>query len=401
LKVALLTGGSDRPYALAMLDALLQKGLSVDVVGSDEFLGAEILASSRVRFLNLRGDTSPNVPRLQKVTRTLKYYLSLAKFAATTEAAVFHVLWANRFWFLDRIAINAIYKILGKRLVFTAHNVNERKRDGKDGAYNRLTLRLLYRLMDHIFVHSTLMKEQLRREFAIQEMKVSVIPFGINNTFPRTAATGEVARWKLGIKHEESVLLFFGRIAPYKGLEYAVDALRQLQAKSRSYRLLIAGRIEHGCDGYWNSVQEMIAAWGLSSQISARIDYIPDEEVELYFKAADVLLLPYKAIFQSGLPFLSYSFGLPVIATDIGSFRENILEGATGFVCAPEDPTDLAAKVIEYFESGLYRNLQANRTDIIAWGNAKYSWHEVADITYKVYAALSSRNAGERIGVEG
>ncbi len=145
MKVALLTGGSDRPYALGLLEALLHKGLSVDLVGSDEFLGAAILDDPKVRFLNLRGDTSPSVPRLRKIARTIRYYLSLVKFAATTEAAVFHVLWANRFWFVDRIAINAIYKALGKRLVFTAHNVNERKRDGKDSAYNRLTLRLFYR----------------------------------------------------------------------------------------------------------------------------------------------------------------------------------------------------------------------------------------------------------------
>lgn len=400
MKVALLTGGSDRPYALGLLEALLQKGLSVDVVGSNEFLGAEILDDSSVQFLNLRGDTNPSAPRLGKVARTVRYYLSLVKFAATTEAGVFHVLWANRFWFVDRVAMNATYKALGKRLVFTAHNVNERKRDGKDGAYNRLTLRLLYRLMDHIFVHTAQMKEQLIQEFAIREQKVSVIPFGINNTFPRTDVTSLDARERLGIKRQEGVLLFFGRIAPYKGLEYAVDALRQLQGQSRSYRLLIAGRIEQGCDDYWSSVQEMIFAWGLSEQVTSRIDYIPDEEVELYFKAADVLLLPYKAIFQSGLLFLTYSFGLPVIVTDIGSFRDDVVEGVTGFVCTPEDPADLAAKVLQYFESDLHRNLQSRRADIIAWGNAKYSWQEVADITFKVYSELSSRNAGERAGLE-
>ena len=61
-----------------------------------------------------------------------------------------------------------------------------------------------------------------------------------------------------------------------------------------------------------------------------RIQFIPDEEMELYFKAADVLVLPYKEIFQSGVLFLAYSFGLPVIATDVGSFREDIVEGQDG-----------------------------------------------------------------------
>jgi glycosyltransferase involved in cell wall biosynthesis len=400
MKVALLTGGSDRPYALGLLEALLKKGLLVDVVGSDEFLGAALLENPRVRFFNLRGNTSPTVSRLHKAERTIKYYLSLVRFAATTKAQVFHVLWANRFWFLDRVAINAVYKALGKRLVFTAHNVNECKRDGKDGAYNRFTLRLLYHLMDHVFVHTAQMKQQLIQEFAVRESKVSVIPFGINNTFPRTDTTSMQAREKLGMEQKERVLLFFGRIAPYKGLEYAVDALRQLQGQSRSYRLLVAGRIEQGCDDYWSSVQEMISAWGLSEKVTLRIDYIPDEKVELYFKTADVLLLPYKAIFQSGLLFLTYSFGLPVIVTDVGSFRDDVVEGVTVFVCARQDSKDPAAKVLQYFESDLYRNLESKRGDIIAWGNAKYSWQEVAGITFKVYSELSSRNPRDSVRME-
>ncbi|MEA3275053.1 MAG: glycosyltransferase family 4 protein [Pseudomonadota bacterium] len=399
MKVALLTGGSDRPYALGLLEALLQKSVSVDFVGSDEFLGADILEDSRVRFLNLRGDTSPRVPRFQKVLRIFRYYLSLVKFAAATEAQTVHVLWANRFWLIDRVAVNVVYKALGKHLVFTAHNVNEKKRDGKDSAYNRLTLRLLYGLMDRIFVHTAQMKDQLVQEFGVAVDKVSVIPFGINNTFPRTNVTGIDARDRLGIAEEDRVLLVFGRIAPYKGLEYAVDALKYLQNEGRPYRLVVAGRIEQGCDDYWRRLETAIEANGLSAQVIKRIDFIPDDEVELFFKAADALLLPYKAIFQSGLLFLTYSFGLPVIASDIGSFREDIVEGVTGFVCAPQDAVDLADTVRKYFESDLYKNLEDSRSDIIAWGNAKYSWQEVADITGGIYTALEHKKPSGGVGV--
>ena len=88
-------------------------------------------------------------------------------------------------------------------------------------------------------------------------------------------------------------------------------------------------------------------------------DYIPDSETELYFKAADVLALRTQDIFQSGVLFLGYSFGLPVVVTDVGSLRQDVVEGRTGFVCRPEDPHDLAASIARFFSSDLFRNLDA------------------------------------------
>jgi D-inositol-3-phosphate glycosyltransferase len=110
--------------------------------------------------------------------------------------------------------------------------------------------------------------------------------------------------------------------------------------------------------------------------------------VELYFKAADVLILPYTDIFQSGLPFLAYSFGLPVIASDVGSLREDVLEGRTGFICAPRDPVDLSAKIQTYFSSELYLGLDARRQEIREFANERYSWTKVAETTTAVYRTL-------------
>ncbi|MBK8185454.1 MAG: glycosyltransferase [Candidatus Competibacteraceae bacterium] len=87
----------------------------------------------------------------------------------------------------------------------------------------------------------------------------------------------------------------------------------------------------------------------MGQYVVKRINFIPDDEVEIFFKSADVLILPYKAIFQSGLQFLAYGFGLPVIATDIGSFREDIIEGKTGMICRSEDADDLADKIHAFF----------------------------------------------------
>ena len=113
--------------------------------------------------------------------------------------------------------------------------------------------------------------------------------------------------------------------------------------------------------------------------------------MELYLKAADVLVLPYKEIFQSGVLFLAYSFGLPVVATDVGSFREEIVEGRTGLLCPPGEPAELAKALETYFASELYRNLKVKRLELKAYADANHSWKAVAELTRKAYATMLGR----------
>ena len=228
------------------------------------------------------------------------------------------------------------------------------------------------------------MKRELHADFNVSESKVSVIPFGINNTSPVTAIGTMEARQRMRLDPANKAALFFGQIAPYKGLEYLLDAFAELAKSDSSYRLIIAGKVKRGHEDYWADIQRMIAVTGTRDQIIERIEHIPDEEVELYFKAADALIVPYKQIFQSGVPFLAYSFGLPVISTDVGSLREDIVEGVTGFVCRPQDPSDLARTIRQYFESDLFRDLEFRRSEIKNYANERYSWEKVAEITSEV-----------------
>jgi glycosyltransferase involved in cell wall biosynthesis len=113
--------------------------------------------------------------------------------------------------------------------------------------------------------------------------------------------------------------------------------------------------------------------------------------VEVYFKAADVAVIPYVEIFQSGVPFLSYSFGLPVIATDVGSLKDDIVEGGTGFLCRPKNPADLARTIRTYFASDLYHNLETRRSQIREFANDRYSWLRVGKILDEVYRRVLAK----------
>jgi glycosyltransferase involved in cell wall biosynthesis len=391
LTISLLTGGGDRPYALGMAAALTGKGIRLDFIGSDSVDGPQLHDNPLVNFLNLRGDQRTDASLPRKMLRLLAYYGRLLNYAARARPGIFHILWNNKIEFFDRTFLMFYYRCLGKRVVFTAHNVNARQRDGKDNWLNRLSLRIQYRLSSHIFVHTERMKQQLREEFGVAAEKVSVIPFGINNTVPNSSLSAREAKERLGVGGGEKVLLVFGGITPYKGIEYAVEALAELKAKGGDYRLLIAGKPKpKGADRpYWESVRQTISRRGLGDQVIERIEYIPDEETEVYFKAADVLLLPYTHIFQSGVLFLGYSFGLPVLAADVGSLREEIVDGKTGHVFKAKDASDLAAAIEKYFGGDLYRELERRRPWIRDYANERYSWDKVAEITGRVYSDIA------------
>ncbi|HEX8679743.1 MAG TPA: glycosyltransferase family 4 protein, partial [Chthoniobacterales bacterium] len=352
------------------------------------------LNDPRIVFLNLR-DQRPEPSAAKKMFRILVHYVKLIRYAATTRAPVFHVLWNNKFEHFDRTILVLYYRALGRRIVHTAHNVNARKRDGNDTWWNRFTLGLQYRLSDHIFVHSARMKQELVTEFSVPQAKATVIPFGLNSTVPNSAMSSAEARRRLGLGEGEKALLFFGNIAAYKGLDYLVRAFESVAARDDKYRLIIAGRRKAG-DDHWREVEAAIARSPVRDRMIERIEYIPDEETEIYFKAADVLVLPYTHIFQSGVLFLGYNFGLPALAADVGSLREEIVAGETGFVFRPKDDADLARCIERYFQSSLYLQLESRRPEIRAYAAERYSWRKVAATTASIYADVVAAAARKR-----
>jgi glycosyltransferase involved in cell wall biosynthesis len=397
IAVTLLTGGGDRPYAFGLATELIRSGTVLDLIGSDDLDSPEFHGKPQVHFLNLRGDQRPEVSNAKKVLRVLLFYVKLIRYALRSKPKIFHILWNNKFQSFDRTVLTLYYKLLGKKIVLTVHNVNAARRDSKDTLYNRLTLRFQYLLANHLFVHTDKMKAELAEEFGVPGSRATVIPFGINNAVPDTSLTPSEAKRRLGVADHEKTILFFGNIAPYKGLEYLVAAFHEILSRDKDYRLLIAGRPKD-CEEYWEAIHTSIREDLRTGRVRLRAAYIPDEETEVYFKGSDVLVLPYTYVYQSGVLFLAQSFGLPVLAADVGSLKDEIVEGKNGFVFKAADSVDLANTIERYFSSDLFNCLDGRRNEIRDCAATQHSWEIVGQMTMEVYAGLLRLPSGVRDG---
>ena len=385
--VSLLTAGRDKPYALGLAASLIAAGAKFDFITGNEVDSPELHGNPQVNFLNLRGDQSVHAGAAKKMWRVLVYYFRLLAYALAARPKIFHILWNNKFELFDRTVLMVFYRLLGKKIVFTAHNVNVLARDGGDSWLNSATLKFQYHRCAHVFLHTERMRQELIAQFGFPAARTTVIPFGINSTTPSTTLTGAEARQKLGLAESDKVILFFGNIAPYKGVEFLVDAFETLAPTDKNFRLIIAGRPK-GEEAYWAGLLEKISRSAHREKIILKIEYVPDAATEIYFKAASVLVLPYTHIFQSGVLFLGYNFGVPVVVSDVGALKDDIIEGKTGFVCAPKDTAALTAALQKYFASDLFAHLPSRRRDIQDFANDRYSWSKVAALTTDVYHRL-------------
>ena len=179
-------------------------------------------------------------------------------------------------------------------------------------------------------------------------------------------------------------MLFFGTISRYKGLEILIKSLKMLLKNDKEFFLLIGGPVYKSLK-YSKEINNLIESLNLENQIIKNFEFIQDDKIERYFKAADCIILPYHKIYQSGVLFLAYNFGLPVVATNVGSFKEYIHDDFNGFLCKVNDSVDLNNKITKYFESNMYKNLKNTREKIKNFAMKEYSWASISHKTIEVY----------------
>lgn len=202
------------------------------------------------------------------------------------------------------------------------------------------------------------------------------------NAFKFLEMSKEEARAKLGMAKEDKILLFFGFVREYKGLQHIISAMPKIAHHLRNCKLYIVGEFREGKEPYLKSIEET----GVSGTIVVHDEYVPDQEIEPFFAASDLVVLPYESATQSGIVQIAYGFEKPVIATAVGGLPEVVLDGKTGYVVPPKNPDALADAVIRFFTEDKAEEFAA----AVRGESDKYSWDRmnetVAKLLEKVYA---------------
>jgi glycosyltransferase involved in cell wall biosynthesis len=273
--------------------------------------------------------------------------------------------WWVPFWAVPFRAVTASTKQLtAAKVVFICHNVLPHESSHLDRFWTRLGLGQ----GDGFIAHSSDQVEQLLTIFP--KAIVRCVPHPTYAAFGTGHWTKEAARRELGFDVEDSLLLFFGFLRPYKGLHHLLAAMVAV-LKQKEVRLLIVGEL-------WGSKAEtdnQIAQLGLGKRVRMIDRYVPNEEVELYFAAADLVVLPYESATGSGVLQIAMGLGRPAVVTSVSGLAEIVVHGETGLVVPPCDPAALAAAIVQYFEEELESKFVKN----IRRSQGRFSWDMMVD----------------------
>lgn len=274
---------------------------------------------------------------------------------------------------IDQFFLNFIKK--KSIIVITVHDVIP---PVKSFYWSYKSLKKVYGIADYLIVHSEENRELLMRRFKINRSKIKVIEHGVE--IDNNELNQKECRHFLNLK-DEFVLLFFGSIRESKGLEILIEAMKDLNG----CMLLVAGPMIHGesFDRYCN----LLKKYNIKSYIN--IEYVSDDLVPVYFKASDLVVLPYKEFYsQSGVLMQAITYRKAVIATDVSGFKNFIEKYDFGEVVPPGNIPELRKAIKElYFNRDIVRTYESN----VVKAYKELNWVEISKKHIEFYKEILSR----------
>lgn len=280
--------------------------------------------------------------------------------------------WWVPYWTPSLAVISHLVKrYTSTKIVYICHNVTPHEESGT--LDHRLAWVVLKR-GDAFIVHSEQDRRKLRAllpQAVVWHAKLPI--FNIFEKDEMQSIDVQKLRREFGLENKR-VLLFFGFVRPYKGLEYAIQALPLVQSRYPDAHLLVVGE-------FWSSKEQYL--WyareaGVLDSITIIDRYVPNEAMAKYFALADVVVLPYVSATQSGVVQVAFHFGVPVITTRVGGLHEVVKDGYNGFVVPPQDESALAAAIVRYFGEDKKSVFSENIKNDCSLG--RYSWDELINI---------------------
>ena len=309
------------------------------------------------------------------ILRALSYFVGLFRSLISAWQNGSTVIHVHLFHYgLKELMLCLLARMFCFKLVATIHDV-ESFVTGDVGAIKKL----IFFLINRFVVHNDYSKSSLVHAASLDPAAVDIIPHGNYVDFV-TNTDRESARKELGIKVDQKIILFFGQIKKVKALDVLIRSLPYVKSEIKNVTLLVAGK-------YWkNSESEylrLIEELNLSSDIRLDIGYVPDDKVHYYYCAADVVALPYREIFQSGVLLMALSYARPVVVSNIPGMTDIIEHGENGLVFEPESASDLAAQLARILsDQALAARLESKGFDTVF---NDHCWNKVGSLTRSTY----------------
>jgi len=348
--------------------ALVKKGCDVTLVTSAGFCSSDSDHTILELFKGVFGNDS-------KWIRAIKFAIAAIKsvFIAKTKGfnivhfQIFHVGLLQYLYIL-------LARLSGIKIVITAHDVGS-FRSGESS----LLLRSIYRHCSEVIAHSQIGLKSLI-QLDVCSSRISNIPLGNYTGLLPSLPKSEIAKEKFGFGKDDLVLLFFGQCKKVKRLDLLIEAValaRDMGAKR--LRLLVAGPVT---DADGPAIKKQMAD-RLGDAVVHHSHFITNEDLPLYFAAADLAVLPYDRILQSGVVLLAMSHGLPVLTSDIEGMLEVVEHGYSGLTFSRGDLASLTNRLIEVDKDEWpLSDFTQSAHHLVA---TNYSWSECARLTVEVY----------------
>jgi len=273
-----------------------------------------------------------------------------------------------------------IIKIRRKKIIISIHNITPHTTDFPTVFLDKIFNKIIYRYANHFIVHNKRNKEKLLKLYKIDEKNISIIPHGSILPYIKIKnISKEKARNNLNIPKDKKIILFFGYMWGYKGLDVLLKSLKTISKNNSNIVLLLAGQPLKD----WKKYEKLIKENKLDNLIIRDLKYIPDSETEYYFTSSDLVVLPYKKSpfdTHGGVGALAISFKKPMIVTDVGGLPEYVKDQKV--IVQPGNADELAKKIISVLkDKKLLEKLSKDSEDL----SKELSWVKIVDKTIEVY----------------
>ncbi|MDQ6799435.1 MAG: glycosyltransferase family 4 protein [Acidobacteriota bacterium] len=379
-------------YAFQLCRALAGGGADVTLITEKNYELAALEHNFRVEPMIELWDPKPSGRistawwavlgrKLRRVTRAFRYYREWLRVIRHVAALDPDVVLLGDIRFTSDLFPLLLLSRKTRLLADICHNVHPFSAGGKSGGlfdrsrFRRFFYRRIYRLFDLVFVHFERNRDEFVQTFGIPRERLGVIVHGneeIFNELRRADVTAAALRSRLGIR-DEPVVLFFGTLSRYKGVDVLLEAFPQIHRETRAH-LVIAGYPFHDFDVGVH--QEQARRLGIDRCVTWVPEYVNSDEVAGWMELASVIAFPYRDIYQSGALQIAQTFGVPIVASAIGAMQDVVKDGCSGLLVPPENPQALTDATIRLLKDPALARRLGSRAAEEARG--PYSWGSVA-----------------------